>query len=165
MSGKRRRRSKVPVRKRPLSDFCPGLTDANHEITSPATFRYNCIAWAAGVATKKWGDQAPYYWPKEVDRGTDINSLIRLFEWLGFERCDDGSLEVGFEKVAIYSIDGNWTHASRQKSDGVWTSKLGDFEDIDHISPETVADGDYGEIAAFLKRQRRRKNSISAVSQ
>lgn len=156
MSGKRRRRTKSPVRALPLSGFCPRLTDANHSVTSPATFRYNCLAWAAGGAAKKWGDQAPYYWPKDVERGADIESLIRLFEWLGFERCADGEFEVGCEKVALYSFEGIWTHAARQKSDGVWTSKLGDFEDIDHTDPEDVAGGDYGEIAAFLKREKSR---------
>lgn len=159
MPGKRRRTSKTPVRSRPLTDFCPRLTDANHAITSPATFRYNCLAWAAGAATKKWGDQAPYYWPAEVGRGPTIESLIRLFEWLGFERCGDGGLEAGWEKIALYAVDGIWTHASRQKSDGVWTSKLGDFEDIDHLNPEDVAGGDYGGIAAFLKRMKRRRNN------
>lgn len=79
MSGKRRRSSKTPVRTRPLTDLCPRLTDANHAITSPATFRYNRLAWAAGAATKKWGDQTPYYWPKEVERGPQIESLIQLF--------------------------------------------------------------------------------------
>lgn len=152
MSGKRRRKSKPPARRRPLVELCPGLTDDNHKISSPATFRYNCIAWAAGVATKKWGDQKPYFSPKEVSRGADVQSLIGLFEWLGYKPCDGGCLEPGIERVALYALDGNWTHAARQRSDGTWTSKLGDFEDIDHRTPEAVAGADYGEIAAFMKR-------------
>ncbi len=159
MTGKRRKRLKTPVRLRPLSDFCPKLNSGNHKITSPATFRYNCVAWAAGVATQKWGDQKPYFWPKEVMRGGDVGSLIKLFEWLGYEQCGDGMFEPGFEKIAIYAIGGIWTHAARQKSNGLWSSKLGDFEDIDHASPEAVAGGDYGEVAAFLKRKRPRKKT------
>src|SRR5690242_18840955 len=152
MSGKRRRRSNAPVRARPLSDFCPRLTDANHRIASPSTFRYNCIAWAGGDATKKWSDEAPYYWANEADRGGDIESLIRLFECLGFRRCAVGGLGGGVEKVALCAAGGIWAHAARQRSDGIWHSKLGDFEDIDHETPEAVTGGDYGEIAAFLKR-------------
>lgn len=155
MSGKRKRKARAPARIRPVTDFCPHLTNFNHKIASPPTYRYNCVAWAAGDATRKWGDQVPYYWPKEVERGSDIAALIRLFNWLGFEQCGDGRFEAGFEKVAIYSVDGLWTHAARQKSDGTWTSKLGDFEDIDHENAEVVVGGDYGEIAVILKRPAR----------
>jgi hypothetical protein len=136
-----------------LRELFPGLINDNHKVTSPATFRYNCVAWAAGIATKKWGDQKPYFWPKEVRRGANVGSLIELFEWLGYERCSDGTFEPDYEKVALYAMEGSWTHAARQKSDGLWTSKLGDFEDIDHLSPEDLTGGEYGEIVAFLKRK------------
>lgn len=30
-----------------LEDLFPNLADGNHEVTSPRTIEYNCIAWAA----------------------------------------------------------------------------------------------------------------------
>jgi hypothetical protein len=30
------------------------LTDENHEVTSPKTIEYNCIAWAANNSTRWW---------------------------------------------------------------------------------------------------------------
>ena len=46
---------------------------------------------------------------------------------------------------------------ARQLLNGRWTSKLGDFEDIEHAAPEELeGDGryEYGQIVAFLRRPR-----------
>lgn len=163
MAGKRRRRLKKsePVRPRPLSAYCPNLTDRNHTIRSKSTFRYNCIAWAAGCATERWGVGQGYAQPNGVPPAAGIEFLIAVFESLGFEECDDdddGRLERGVEKVAIYADEDGWQHAARQKRNGRWTSKIGDFEDIEHDSPNDVAGGDYGNVVRFMKRAIGRNN-------
>ena len=69
--------------------------------------------------------------------------------------CEDGNLEPGYEKVAIYAMDGEPTHAARQLQNGWWTSKLGKYEDIDHDSLEELQGygfGDYGRVAVFMAR-------------
>ena len=51
---------------------------------------------------------------------------------------EDGPLQDGYEKIAIYALDGEPTHAARQLDTGRWTSKLGKHEDIEHDTPGRV---------------------------
>ncbi|WP_445013646.1 DUF7689 domain-containing protein [Paludisphaera borealis] len=74
------------------------------------------------------------------------------FKILGYEPCDEESLEPGFEKVALYGNTFTYTHAARQLPDGKWTSKLGKAEDIEHDTPDVVAGGVYGEVVEIMKR-------------
>jgi hypothetical protein len=51
------------------------------------------------------------------------------------------------------AIDDEETHAARSLPNGRWTSKLGNGEDIEHITL-AVLEGDlYGKVRVFLKRQ------------
>ncbi len=132
------------------NDF-PRLTEQNHRVTSPSSPDYNCIAWAAGDIEHWW--QPGVHWPiatAEYDYGIGI--LEQSFLSLGFEDCHDGSLEPGYEKVALYGGTVFYTHAARQLSSGQWTSKLGRSEDIEHDTPDDVAGGVYGEVLQFMKR-------------
>lgn len=56
---------------------------------------------------------------------------------MGYRLCEtldaaSASLEPGIKKVALYGDGDAWTHAARQLPGGRWTSKFGDFEDIEH---------------------------------
>jgi len=130
----------------------PQLTSANHQITSPKTTAYNCVAWAA-QDTKNWW-QPGSYWPTQTDAGNGgLMQLVQLFADLGYRECAGPEPELGFEKVALYlDAAGFWTHAARQLSNGKWTSKLGELEDIEHDTPDDVAGGAYGTVAGFMKR-------------
>ena len=136
-----------------LRDLFPLLTDENFEITSPRTIRYNCIAWAANAMDRWW--QPGVHWPIKSSRDDHwIGNLVEAFRSLGFEECIDGTLEVGFEKLALYGYGLMYTHAARQLPDGRWTSKLGQLEDIIHTSVDVISGGDYGEVIQFMKRAR-----------
>jgi hypothetical protein len=66
-------------------------------------------------------------------------------ETIGFEVCEDGTLEEGLVKVALFAdADGEWSHVARQQPDGNWTSELGDWEDTTHESPASVSCPEYG---------------------
>lgn len=130
----------------------PQLTDANHKITSPITSRYNCIAWAAGVATRRWDPHKSYYWPKGISRDAKVQTLVMVFQQLGFEECDSANLEPEFEKIAIYGNSGEFEHAARQRRDGMWTSKLGGLQDIDHTTLESMSGGSYGDVVRIMRR-------------
>ena len=118
---------------------------------------YNCIAWAASDTTQWWWPDDPDigegYWPEEVPREVTIPAFIAAFNTRGYEQCDDGSLEPGFEKIAIY-VDQSFepTHAARQLPDGRWTSKFGDFEDVIHSNVSCIEGGLYGRVAVYMKR-------------
>lgn len=130
----------------------PNLTPANHRVTSPATRRYNCIAWAAGDTTVWW--QPGIHWPiPDAPLDCFLDDLLAAYRRLGYVDCAGPEPEPGVEKIAVYGTAGViWTHAARQLPSGKWTSKLGELEDIEHESPEDVAGGDYGAVAQYLKR-------------
>ena len=140
-----------------LERLFPRLRDATYKITSPAQADYNCIAWAAGDNSRWWEPDpfGQYYWPEGVPREYTVEVYAAAFQRLGFEECQDATFEVGVEKVAIFAgLDDRPTHAALQLTDGTWTSKLGQLEDIEHRDLDQVGEGDYGEPVLFLKRPR-----------
>ncbi len=117
---------------------------------------YNCIAWAAGDSGRWWepDEDEDYYWPPDAPREYSLEAYVRAFESIGYHRCDSSDLEPGFEKVAIFANETGPTHASRQMVDGKWSSKLGPFEDIEHVLEALTGNSyeEYGRIAQLLKK-------------
>jgi hypothetical protein len=134
----------------PQSRGFPGLNPGNHEITSPSSRRYNCIAWAAGDSKRWWWPDLDEvaYWPTPVPREETIEAFVDVYRTLGYVPCEDGQHEPGFEKVALYASEGTPTHAARQLADGRWSSKLGRSVDIAHTLDGPV----YGVIVLYLRR-------------
>ncbi len=136
----------------------PNLNSQNHHITSPPAKRYNCIAWAAGHNNRWWWPSGPGFWPPGVPREETLSAFLAAFETLGYEECEDGALEAGYEKVALFALrkDGDIkpTHAAKQLASGWWTSKLGPQEDIVHREAEDVAGPEYGTPVRFMRRSR-----------
>ena len=138
----------------------PNLTNENHEVTSPATRKYNCIAWAASDDTRKWWPD-PFgigHWPDGAQRQVTIQAFVDAYSDLGYVVCQSAALEQGIEKIAIYATDGLSglvpQHAALQLEDGRWSSKLGDFEDIAHRSLDDVECPRYGRAAIYMCRIR-----------
>lgn len=139
----------------------PNLTDATCEITSPAKRRYNCIAWAAGNDTRNWWpDPAGIgFWPPSIPREVTFNAFLAAYRTLGYEVCADASLQQGTEKIAVFgqlNADGllEPTHAALQLESGLWTSKLGPFEDVRHATLEAVEGPVYGTALFYMSRKR-----------
>ena len=110
-------------------------------LTSLESTAYNCIAWAADESHRAWwpDSQNTAYWPDGVPREPTVAAFIAAFQTLGYEPCADGTAEPGFEKIAIFTLNGKPTHAARQLPSGRWTSKLGKWVDIEHATAESVA--------------------------
>ena len=139
------------------SEF-PWLPNArNYRVTSEYDANYNCFAWALGD-TSRWIDPTdPNTWPGDSTRENTVPSLFELFRGAGYAPCGDGALQDGYEKIAIYALDGEPTHAAKQLDTGRWTSKLGKHEDIEHATPEELQGDDwdqYGRISGFMRRPR-----------
>jgi hypothetical protein len=130
----------------------PHLTPENHQVTSPATEQYTCIAWAAGHSDEWYEPVAPYYWPDSVPRDYSVQALIKVYEREGFSLCGDADLEQGYEKIAIYADGHEYMHAALQLENGKWTSKMGAGEDIEHDTFEAVSGPEFGQVAIFMKR-------------
>lgn len=148
------------------SENHPFLDQNNCSVSSPITNAYNCIAWAAGD-TRRWWWPAPRrgvaYWPRGVPREATVPAFIQAYGTLGYDLCEDGKLEPGLEKIAIFVKiqDGRQvpTHASFQLESGQWTSKMGPLEDIVHQDVNDVNGPIYGKPAVFLSRPRRPRAS------
>jgi hypothetical protein len=157
----------------------PHLTKDLYEVTEDETNAYNCIALAAGDKTRRWEpDQTQvYFWPIPKREYT-VECFIEAFESLNYQRCRCSLKKRRFEKVALYhdpagcceAIDnfGFWhpevlpnspTHAAKQLPSGIWNSKLGDWEEIEHKTLKCLNGTDttgkrvsYGEPIQILKR-------------
>ena len=138
-----------------IEQIFPKLRISGYRIASPRTIEYNCIAWAAEETSKMvwWPDiQNLYFWPSYIPREETLEAFIMVFEQLGYSVCDDGEYEEGFEKIAIYANSNEKpTHAARQLSSDIWTSKLGRLEDIEH-NIDALDGKNYGTVAIFMKR-------------
>ncbi len=134
--------------------------DDKFDITSKQDYKYNCIAWAA-LYTDRWLwppgrhvlDGVNFFWPAEIDSDDKIETFVKLFEKLGYSLCEDATNEKNFRKIALYVDDKNrCTHASRQKRNGIWTSKLGKEHDIEHGTPYSIEGEAYGKVCYIMKK-------------
>ena len=138
----------------------PHLLSEGYEVTSEETdprnkkvIPYNCIAFAAGDQTRWWWpDQAgAAYWPIPR-REVTLDCFIEAYQTREYEVCTSGNVEPGLEKIVIYMLNGEPTHAARQLDNGLWTSKLGPWEDIRHNTTKAVEEYIYGKAIQYMKR-------------
>ncbi len=132
----------------------PLLAADGYVETHPPSDVYNCIAWAAGRTDAWWwpDEDSADFWPAEVPREETIAAFLLAFATLGYEPCETADLEAGYEKVALYTLDGKPTHAARQLPDGKWTSKFGEGPVATHNTPRGVEGPVYGQVVRFLRR-------------
>jgi hypothetical protein len=140
-----------------IEEVFPGLRGSGYKVTSPPEDTYNCIAWAAGDATRWWWPDEPghpdsSHWPPDVPRSETLDAFRQAFATLGYSVCDDDRLEVGYEKVALFALEGVPAHAARQLSNGRWTSKLGPREDIEHALHD-LSGLVYGSAVLIMKNE------------
>jgi hypothetical protein len=132
----------------------PRLSSFHHRKTSDPTSEENCIAHAAGARGEWWEPVEGRIWPVGPPHDNyEIDSLVRVYQTLGYFECDSEVYESGFEKIAIYGKHGIYEHATRQLSDGTWTSKLGPEDDINHSTLEALVGGCYGEVVRIMKKR------------
>jgi hypothetical protein len=131
----------------------PDLLRTGYRITSPPDPIYNCIAHAANVTDNWWWPDPDGfdYWPAGIVRECTLEVFVQAFATVGYTPCSDGSLEPGWEKVAIYATDEGPAHAARQLNSGRWTSKLGPDDDIEHVL-EGLCGFVCGKVVQFLRR-------------
>ena len=137
-------------------DF-PGLLQKPwpFQVTSNYNKRYNCIAHAMDDKTQPWWpvNRYPYFWPSGCEIRSTLAAFTSAFATKRYKPCEDGCLEKGQEKVALYSKGDRITHAAKQKENGRWSSKMGDNVDIEHDLPGVECQL-YGQVVAFFSRPR-----------
>lgn len=141
--------------------YWPKLVKNSFRKTSHFSIDYNCVSWAVGIVSKRIdsGGQS-YEWPNDLPRDHTINSYVKLYQKYGFEKCDNGNLESSLEKIALFEDEyGFFKHVALQLSSGLWTSKMGDLEDIEHKTSDAVDGWFYGKVSIYMSRQIKRKDS------
>ncbi len=85
-------------------------------------------------------------------RDETLAAFVMALGTLAFVPSDNENPESGFEKLALFAdVRGVPTHAARQLPTGRWTSKLGEWEDIEHELH--ALEGElYGTVALVLRR-------------
>jgi hypothetical protein len=136
-----------------LERLFPELIGSDYRITSSVSQVYNCIAWAAGDIDRWWWPDLSNrrYWPEGIARLETVAAFQAAFGSLGFAVCENSDLQVGFDKIAIFADADGPQHAARQLSNGRWTSKIGELEDIEH-SLHALEGAEYGKVAVVLRR-------------
>lgn len=141
-----------------IKSLCPSITQNDYQVTSKATNLYNCVAWVLDDEARWWEPVVGggYYWPSSAELGDySIQAYTRMFEEQGFLVCGHLSVEDGFEKIALYAnADGEFTHVASQRISGRWSSKLGDWEDIEHEDLAVLEGGPYGSARTVMSRKR-----------
>ncbi len=130
----------------------PNLQKVGYEKKSEPTELYNCIAFAVGIEDE-WVDPLGV-WPSDVGKDDTVDNLVEVCQRYGFEICNDGNAEEGFDKLAIYATDGGaiYQHVAKLDIDGRWCSKMGPDDDIAHATLEALECDDYGQVVAFMRR-------------
>jgi hypothetical protein len=138
-----------------LEEVFPQLARSGYRVTSPRDGDYNCIAWAVGDTHLWWWpgqDVAKEYWPPGIPRERTRAAFVAVFASLGYTICEGDGLETGYEKIALFAdADGRPTHAARQLPSGLWSSKLGKAEDIEHRLHDLEGTL-YGSVVFIMKR-------------
>jgi len=149
------------IRRKLLQVFPKLSQDKDFLVTSNPTPDYNCIAWACKYEDR-WIQphfagrpalDSVIWWPPDVKEGLDIDCLKKVFEYHGYSECESHEHEDGYRKVALYFDEQTkfWTHASRELSNGFWSSKLGTYNDIQHGNPFSIENDTYGKAYCFMK--------------
>jgi hypothetical protein len=120
---------------------------------------HNCAAFVVGDFKRRWwpGEYDPVwsddYWPDTEPNDESLDAFVAGLAVADYVPCTDGDKEDGFEKVAIYAATGIVKHVAWQQEDGMWKSKLGPDEDIQHTL-DGLAGPFYGQVIAYLRRPR-----------
>lgn len=130
----------------------PNLASEGFSIVGAPSEVYNCIAYAAGDTSKWWWPDGVNYWPPWAAETDRKESLKEVFAGLGYERCDDGRADGGYQKVALYEVNGEMKHAAMQMPSGRWRSKMGQGPVIEHRSPDSLSNGIYGDATTYMGR-------------
>ncbi len=132
--------------KRFIRGHCRKLTveEVDWDNASNPTRSYNCMGYVLGVL-KWWQPQdnregvvrnRRYFWPNGIPHDESINGYVQAARTEGFEVCDTGEWEDGYEKITLFfkSVDPEkpFTHATRLIAPNRAESKLGPDSDIPH---------------------------------
>ncbi|MGZ5481192.1 MAG: DUF7689 domain-containing protein [Pyrinomonadaceae bacterium] len=144
-------------RKNEIEQLFPKLCGTPWAIKSRKTRRYNCLAWAAREKHRRWDFTKGAYWPPGVKRLSGIAYLVGAYLAEGFSVSNQSacqSYDSTSDSIVLYERNLIGMHAARLLANGMWSSKLGDLEDVQHKTPEDISGTRYGNPIVYMKRKR-----------
>lgn len=140
-----------------ITEWFPRLKeDENFKITSPYNPCYNCISWSLKESNIWTWPNTPeerdrfMTWDNNLRYDEEIETFIEYFKAQGYKICKANDLTDG--AVALYSIGNSCKHAARMLHNGLWTSKLGPWHDIQHSTPQSLEGDMYGKVYCYMKK-------------
>lgn len=134
------------------------LNASNYAVTSNATARYNCLAFANGDERHWWdlGNGGRYYWPSHIKKEWTLDAWTKIFESGGYSKSGNRDAEAGKQKIAIYVDLEDLTPTHVAVSEGaMWKSKLGRLQDIEHATLDSLEGSEgyeYGIVEIVFER-------------
>jgi hypothetical protein len=121
----------------------PRLKTEDFEVIGGDSPFHNCV----GDVLNTLGQSIP-------DPARRLQSAVNFFEKKGWGVCENGDLELGLEKLAIY-VDtlGRWTHVCLGMPDGRWRHKCGLRGRILTQSARSLEGQLYGTCLHFMMRK------------
>ena len=138
-------------------DF-PRLVGKEYEL-SPEDFNFNCLAFALGDHSNWWEPpRGPgQYWPPGFPDDTTVATVEAIIRIHGFTVEILATQIPETDAIAIYATGNQWRHFAKF-SNGVWSSKLGDGNDIIGNSLQDLEMPIYGNVVKVLCRQIKAEN-------
>ena len=149
-----------------IQETLPALiAEQNFIYSSKKRKGYNCFAYAVGEENKDI-DMTSFSKRFDISKAGlskdpldhTIEGYIKLLRgFYQFEVCEDGELEAEFTKIVLYEgvspedKEIGFSHIALQLKNGMWRSKLGTWEDITHLAPETIEGDYYGRPVVYMK--------------
>src|SRR5689334_8875462 len=132
-------------------DF-PALTQRDYAL-SDEDFNFNCLAFALGDYHNWWEPPRGKgnYWPDGFPEDLTVQTVESIIRTHGFTVKIDASTNPDADAIAIYAEGNEWTHFARFAT-GVWSSKLGDGNDVVRMHLEDLEGNIYGKVVMVLSK-------------
>jgi hypothetical protein len=117
-------------------------------------FNYNCLAFVLGDYSNWWEPPGVFghYWPPGFSQDISVDTVTSIIKLHGFTVEFNPHETPVTESIAIYAKGDDWEHFAKY-SGGVWKSKIGEDEDIEHSSPDLLEGEFYGYVVKILSRE------------
>lgn len=145
------------ITKEEIEKYWPALREGeNFQFTSKKKRGFKCIWYALmldiGNIDMLWFRDFYGLNPSTLDHSAKGYSKC-FQEYFGFEECNDIEYEEGFIKVVLYEDNNrDFKHVARVLSNNLLTSKMGDYEDIQH-SIEAICGDEYGYPRLYMRKK------------
>lgn len=135
-----------------LENWFPKLIGKNYKIiTYPDKRDYNCVSFSLNLYDRwLWTNES--CWIPSIPRDLKIQSFILLYEYYGYEICNNHLYEANYDKIAFYHKNNEPMHASKQFNN-MWRSRI-NYGIIEHELDWLCGfnKDSYGEISFIMKK-------------